>query len=53
MSVASETVRKTPLTFRLDLKNIALPKFTEVLANVHGREVFDKENPKKVRRNGV
>ena len=36
-----------PLTFWLDLMNVALPEFTDHLADLHGRGIFKEENPKK------
>ena len=37
-----------PLTFWLDLMNVALPEFTEHLADLHGRGIFNEENPEKM-----
>ena len=37
-----------PLTFWLDLMNVALPEFTEHLADLHGRGIFNEENPENM-----
>ena len=37
-----------PLTFWKDLMGIALPEFTETLADLHGRGIFNEENPEKM-----
>ena len=37
-----------PLTFWLDLINIALPEFTDHLADFHGRGIFNEEHPEKM-----
>ena len=37
-----------PLTFWLDLMNIALPEFTDHLADLHGRGIFNEEKPEKM-----
>ena len=37
-----------PLTFWLDLMNVALPEFTDHLADLHGRGIFNEENPEKM-----
>ena len=37
-----------PLTFWLDLMNVALPEFTDHLADLHGRGIFKEENPEKM-----
>ena len=39
---------KDPLTFWKDLMGIALPEFTEILADLHGRDIFNEENPEKM-----
>ena len=37
-----------PLTFWKDLMGIALPEFTEILADLHGRGIFNEDNPEKM-----
>ncbi len=37
-----------PLTFWLDLMNVALPEFTDHLADLHGKGIFNEENPEKM-----
>lgn len=37
-----------PLPFWLDLMDVALPEFTEILAGLHGEGVFNEENPQKM-----
>ena len=37
-----------PLSFWLDLMKIALPEFTDHLADLHGRGIFKEENPEEM-----
>ena len=37
-----------PLSFWLDLMKIALPEFTDHLADLHGRGIFKEENPESM-----